>query len=78
MVILEMKEQSSKPSKKGLYAALAGTILVALCCFTPILVITLGAVGLSTFTPYLDYVLLPALAILIVLTFISYNKWRKS
>jgi hypothetical protein len=36
--------------------------LVALCCFTPILVILLGVVGLSALTWYLDYVLLPALA----------------
>lgn len=73
-----MEEQPSKGSKRGFYAALAGTILIAVCCFTPILVITLGAVGLSVFTPYLDYVLLPALALLIVLTFISYRRWRKS
>lgn len=66
------------PSKKGFYASLAGTLLVALCCFTPILVITLGAIGLSTFTPYLDYVLLPGLIVLIALTLISYAKWRKS
>lgn len=73
-----MEKETSHPSKKGFYAAIAGSILVALCCFTPILVITLGAVGLSAFTPYLDYVLLPALAILIVLAFVSYRKWRKS
>jgi mercuric ion transport protein len=73
-----MEKQSSKPSKKEIYVALAGTILIALCCFTPILVITLGVVGLSAFTPYLDYVLLPALVLLIVLTIISYGRWRKS
>ena len=73
-----MEEQSSKTSKKGIYVAVAGTILIALCCFTPILVITLGVVGLSAFTPYLDYVLLPALVLLIVLTIISYGRWRKS
>jgi mercuric ion transport protein len=73
-----MKKPSSKGSKRGFYAALSGTILIAICCFTPILVITLGAVGLSAITPYLDYVLLPALALLIVLTLISYINWRKS
>jgi mercuric ion transport protein len=70
--------QKSQRSKKAFYAAIVGTILVAICCFTPILVITLGAIGLSAFTPYLDDVLLPALALLIVLTLISYIKWRKS
>lgn len=73
-----MKKQTSQPSKKGIYAAIAGSILVALCCFTPILVITLGAVGLSAFTPYLDYVLLPALLMLIVLAFVSYGRWKRT
>lgn len=73
-----MNQRQISPSKKGFYAALAGTLLVALCCFTPILVITLGVIGLSAFTPYLDYVLLPGLAVLIVLTIISYARWRKS
>ncbi len=72
-----MKKQSSQPSKKTFYAAVAGTVLVALCCFTPILVITLAAVGLSVFTPYLDYVLLPALILLIVLVIVSYLRWKK-
>lgn len=31
-----------------------GTVLVALFCFTPILVILLGVVGLSALTGYLD------------------------
>jgi mercuric ion transport protein len=73
-----MKNQSSKPSKKGIYTTLAGTIIVALCCFTTILVVSLGVVGLSAFTPYLDYVLFPALGLLIALTFISYRRWKKS
>ena len=73
-----MKKQTSQPSKKGIYAAIAGSILAALCCFTPILVITLGAVGLSTFTPYLDYVLLPAFAIMVFISILSYIRWKKA
>ncbi len=73
-----MEEHISQPSKKGFYAAIVGTILVALCCFTPILVITLGAVGFSTFTPYLDYVLLPAFVMLVVLAFVSYGRWKRA
>ena len=73
-----MKNQTPGPSKKGLYAAIGGTLLVALCCFTPILVITLGAVGLSTVTPYLDYVLLPALLVMITVVIISYLRWKKA
>jgi mercuric ion transport protein len=73
-----MKNQRPGPSKTGLYAASGGTLLVALCCFTPILVITLGAVGLSTVTPYLDYVLLPALLVMITVVIISYLRWKKA
>ncbi|CAB1083720.1 Membrane transport protein MerF [Olavius algarvensis Delta 1 endosymbiont] len=73
-----MDKSSSQTSKKGMIAALAGTVLVALCCFTPILVILLGAVGLSVFTPYLDFVLLPALCIMIALSLVSFMRWRKS
>ena len=72
-----MNEQPES-SKKGFYTALTGTLVVALCCFTPILVVALGAVGLSAFTPYLDYVLLPTLALLIVLTLISYRRWKRT
>ena len=52
-----------------------GTVIAALCCFTPVLVILLGAVGLSWLVGYLDYVLLPALFFFIVLT--VYAVWRQ-
>lgn len=58
-----------------LRVSLIGTVIVALCCFTPILVILLGALGLSAITGYLDFVLLPALAIFLGLT--VYALWRK-
>ena len=54
---------------------IVGTVLVALCCFTPILVVGLAEVGLSALTGYLDVVLLPALAVFIGLTL--YAVWRK-
>lgn len=38
-----------------------GVIISALCCFTPVLVLILGAVGLAAWVGYLDYVLMPAL-----------------
>jgi mercuric ion transport protein len=52
-----------------------GAIIAAVCCATPVLVIALGAVGLSALTGYLDYVLLPALALCIVL--IGYGFYRR-
>ncbi len=39
----------------------AGTVIAALCCFTPILVIALGAIGLSAWLGWIDYVLFPVL-----------------
>lgn len=48
-----------------LRVGIIGTVLVAVCCFTPLLVILLGVVGLSVLAGYLDYVLLPALGIFI-------------
>jgi len=38
-----------------------GTAIAAICCFTPFLVVLLGAVGLSAWLGWLDYVLFPAL-----------------
>jgi mercuric ion transport protein len=64
-------------SNRGLLTTgVIGTLIVALCCFTPILVILLGAVGLSALTGYLDIVLLPALGLFILLTI--YAVWQRS
>lgn len=52
-----------------------GTVILALCCVTPVLVVLLGIVGLSALTGYLDYVLMPALVFFIGLT--GYALWRK-
>ena len=50
-----------------LKVGIIGTFIAALCCFTPLLVVLLGVVGLSALTGYLDYVLLPALCIFILI-----------
>ena len=51
-------------TNKGLLrTGLIGTIVLALCCFTPVLVVLLGAIGLASVVGYLDLVLLPALGI---------------
>ena len=54
---------------------IAGSVIAALCCFTPILASLLGAVGLSAIVGYLDFVLLPALLIFLVIT--GYALWRR-
>ena len=58
-----------------LTTGIVGTVLAALCCFTPVLVVLLTGVGLSAAIGYLDVVLLPALGIFIAITL--YALWRK-
>lgn len=70
--------QPETPSGKNdrlLKYGLIGTVLVALCCFTPVLVVLFGAVGLSALLGWLDIVLLPALAVFIGITI--YALWRR-
>ena len=55
-------------SRRLLKTGIVGTIVAAICCFTPVLVVLLGAVGLSAWLGWLDYVLLPALALFVALT----------
>lgn len=64
----------SNPNKL-LQLGVIGTVLVAVCCFTPLLVILLSTLGLAALTGYLDYVLLPALVFFLGLT--GYALWRR-
>ena len=57
-------------------AGIIGTVVAALCCFTPLLVILAGVVGLSAVIGYLDYVLLPALIFFSGRT--AYAVWRRA
>lgn len=57
---------------------LGGSVVAALCCFTPLLVVFLGLAGLSALTGYLDFVLFPALAAFIALTLYALHKKRKA
>ncbi len=61
--------------KKLLGTGIVGTVIAALCCFTPLLVVLLGAVGLSAALGWLDFVLLPSLAFFIGLT--AYALYRR-
>ena len=58
-----------------LKTGIIGTIIAVICCFTPALVILLGAVGLSAWLGWLDFVLLPALALFIGI--MGYGLWRR-
>jgi mercuric ion transport protein len=58
-----------------LKVGIVGTIVAALCCFTPILVVLLGVVGLAAVVGWLDLVLLPVLGIFVVIT--GYALWKR-
>lgn len=60
--------------QKLLCTGVGGSVIAAICCFTPVLVILFGAIGVSWMVGYLDYVLLPALAAFLGLT--AYAGWR--
>lgn len=62
-------------TKRLLWTGLIGSVIAAICCFTPILVGLLGVVGLGAIAGYLDYVLLPALAVFVGLT--AYGVYRQ-
>ena len=71
-------DAAARTHRRTFRAAVLGAGAVALCCFTPVLVLLLAAVGASALTPYLDYVLFPALAVLIVLAVVSYTRWKRA
>lgn len=62
--------------RKLLFIGIAGSVVAALCCFTPILVILLGFVGLASLTGTIDVVLLPALIIFLAIT--VYALWKRN
>jgi len=64
--------------KKLLRNSVIGTAVVALCCFTPVLVVLFGIVGLSALVGYLDFVLFPALAFFVGLTIYAYLRKRRA
>ena len=65
---------AEKSDRRLLTTGMIGTVIAALCCFTPVLVVLFGFVGLSAVLGWLDYVLFPALAFFIGLTI--YAVWR--
>ena len=65
--------------KSLLKVGVIGTIIAALCCFTPVLAILFGVVGLSVIVGYLDYVLLPPLAVFVLITIYAvFHRARKT
>ena len=46
---------------KSLRRGLIGSVIAAICCFTPLLVVVVAGVGLSALVGWLDYALFPML-----------------
>ncbi|MEK6710157.1 MAG: mercury resistance system transport protein MerF [Nitrospinota bacterium] len=63
--------------KSLMKCGISGTVVTAICCFTPILAVLLGAAGFSVWLGWLDYVLFPLLAGFIGLTAYAAYRMRK-
>ena len=63
--------------RKLLPLGIAGSVIAAVCCFTPALVLILGALGLSAAVGWLDYALLPALAGFVGVTIFAFVRLRR-
>jgi len=57
---------------------IAGAVIAAACCFTLLLVVLLGSLGLSAWLGWLDYVLLPALGLFLALMTYGFYADRNS
>ena len=62
-------------SKRLLATGICGTVVGALCCGTPVLAVALGALGLSAWLAYADYVVLPAMVVFMAIA--GYALWRR-
>jgi mercuric ion transport protein len=74
------RSMSSAPSagdRAILRVGIGGSIVAALCCFTPILAVALGAIGLSAWLGWADYVLFPALALFLGLAGYGFYRVRQ-
>ncbi|GAC1466577.1 MAG: hypothetical protein PVSMB11_02070 [Desulfuromonadaceae bacterium] len=63
---------------KLLVAGGLGVVVTALCCFTPVLTILLATMGLGAVLGYLDYILLPALALFVGIILFALTREKKS
>lgn len=55
-----------------------GGIIAAACCFTPLLVVTFAAVGVSAWLGWADYVVMSALGIFVLIASYGFYAQRKA
>ena len=65
-------------SFKAFWVSLVATVIVAVCCFTPLLVWGLALLGLSAYLGWIDMILLPLLGVLAALTLILYFRSKSA
>ncbi len=58
-------------------AGVIGAVVAAVCCFTPVLVVLVTAVGWSALVGYLDYVLFPVLGLFLILAVVGWVQRRR-
>ena len=77
LIVLDMKGKgiAARAKARGVRSVPA---VVALCCFTPILVLLLGVIGVSAVVGWLDYVLFPTLAVFVGITIYAFWKRRSA
>ncbi|WP_419905768.1 mercury resistance system transport protein MerF [Kiloniella sp.] len=51
-----------------------GSVITAICCVTPILVVLFGVLGVGAAVSYLDIILIPMLAVFLGIA--GYGYWR--
>ena len=66
------------PGSQIFRVGIIGTIVTAVCCFTPVLPFILGAIGISRFVSYFDMVLMPLLAIFAGIAIFGFLKRRSA
>lgn len=63
--------------RKLLKTGIAGTVITAICCATPVLAVVLGTLGLGAWLGWSDYVLISALVGFIGLTASAVARQRR-
>ena len=56
---------------------IVGSLVAAICCATPVLAIVLGALGLSAWLAWSDYVVIPALLVFLAIAIYGLTRWRQ-
>ncbi len=63
---------------KLLKVGVTGTVVAAICCFTPVLVILMGVAGLAAWTGKLDLVLFPLLGMFLAVTVFAFFRRERA